>query len=78
MARSVVEGYLQRLDISKTELSLLFPLMYADVLRSLCWQLQELSSGDSRVQPNNVEQDMQKVLWLGNFVMSGQSSTLFC
>jgi Ser/Thr protein kinase RdoA (MazF antagonist) len=61
----ILKGYSEQSALASDEITLIAPLMYADVVRRMCWQLQELCVSQSRVRPEDAEHSLHDALTLG-------------
>lgn len=63
IAQAILQGYTQKTDVKNVDLQFITPLMYADMLKTLCWILLDRSKDNSRIDEEEARQRINTLLW---------------
>lgn len=66
LVKAIISGYISHRGIGRHQLELIPPLMYSEMLKTLCWVMAELTIPESRVNLNEASDRIGILPWIKN------------
>ncbi len=70
LVKAVVSGYISQIKLDRRQLELIPPLMYSEMLKTLCWVMAELVKPESRVDSIEASDRIEILFWIKNYYLS--------